>query len=58
MILIRQGRNRHPERQAEVLLANLPAIEEPLRGGCVAVIGEARIRIRRLPVGGNDGEGR
>lgn len=52
LILVRQLRNRRPARQAEVLLANLPAIEEPLRAGCVAVIEEARIRIRRLPVGG------
>lgn len=52
LILFRQARNRRLERQAEVLLANLPAIEEPLRAGCVAVMEEARIRIRRLPVGG------
>jgi predicted nuclease of predicted toxin-antitoxin system len=52
LILVRQVRNRRPDRQAELLMANLPAIEEPLRAGCVAVIQEARIRIRRLPVGG------
>lgn len=52
LILVRQVRNRRPEQQAELLMANLPAIEEPLRAGCVAVIEEARIRIRGLPVGG------
>jgi predicted nuclease of predicted toxin-antitoxin system len=52
LILFRQMGNRRPERQAELLLANLPGIEEPLRAGCVAVIEEARIRIRRQPVGG------
>lgn len=54
LILVRQARNRRPERQAELLLANLPAIEEPLRAGCVAVMEDTRIRIRRLPVGGNE----
>ncbi len=52
LILFRQTRNRRPERQAQLLLANLAAIEEPLEKGCVAVLAEIRIRIRRLPVGG------
>ena len=52
LILFRQTRNRRPERQAELLPANLPAIEEPLENGCVAVFDEVRLRIRRLPVGG------
>lgn len=53
LILFRQAHNRRPEQQAELLLANLPAIEESLRGGCVVVFDEARLRVRRLPVGGN-----
>jgi hypothetical protein len=52
LILIRQMRNRRPDRQVELLLANLPAIEVPLGAGCVAVIEETHVRIRRLPVGG------
>jgi predicted nuclease of predicted toxin-antitoxin system len=56
LILVRQAGNRRPERQIEVLLINLPAIEEPLRAGCIAVIEEARIRIRSLPVGGAEGD--
>jgi predicted nuclease of predicted toxin-antitoxin system len=52
LILFRQLRNKRPERQAELLLANLPAIEEPLEDGCVVVIEDARLRVRRLPVGG------
>jgi predicted nuclease of predicted toxin-antitoxin system len=54
LILFRQVRNRRPEQQARVLLANLPATEEPLQSGCVAVLEDARIRIRRLPVGGEE----
>jgi hypothetical protein len=42
------------EQQARVLLANLPVTEEPLRSGCVVVLEDARIRIRRLPVGGEN----
>ena len=51
LILFRQGGNRKPERQSALLLANLPALEEVLQSGCVAVIEDARIRIRRLPAG-------
>jgi predicted nuclease of predicted toxin-antitoxin system len=52
LILFRQAPNRRPERQAEFLLANLRAIEEPLGNGCVVVFDDARLRVRRLPVGG------
>jgi predicted nuclease of predicted toxin-antitoxin system len=54
LILFRQTRNRRPEQQAGLLLGNLPAIEEPLRNGCVVVLEDARMRIRRLPVGGEE----
>jgi predicted nuclease of predicted toxin-antitoxin system len=54
LILFRQARNRRPEQQASVLLSNLPAIEEPLQSGCVVVLKDARLRIRRLPVGGGE----
>jgi predicted nuclease of predicted toxin-antitoxin system len=54
LILFRQVRNRRPERQAELLLANLSAIEEPLQTGCVVVFDDARLRLRRLPVGGGE----
>ncbi len=54
LILFRQARNRRPERRAELLLANLPTIEEPLQSGCIVVFDNARLRVRRLPVGGGD----
>ena len=50
-ILFRLGGKRTPENQAAVLLGNLPAMREPLRNGSVVVIEDARIRVRRLPLG-------
>lgn len=54
VILFRQSVNRRPEQQAAVLLRNLPAIEQLLQNGCVAVLEDARLRVRRLPVGGGE----
>ena len=51
VILFRQAQMRFAERQADLLLLNLPAIAEALDAGCVIVFEDTRVRIRTLPIG-------
>ena len=53
VILLRRGPKR-PAVQVQLLLANLPAIEELAEKGSIIVIEETRIRVRRLPIGAKE----
>ncbi len=53
VLLLRRISQRRPEEQIRILLANLPALVEPLNTGTVVVIEENRIRIRTLPIHGS-----
>jgi predicted nuclease of predicted toxin-antitoxin system len=50
-ILLRRGPKKPPV-QLQLLLANLPAIEEFALRGSIIVIEENRIRVCQLPIGG------
>jgi len=50
VILLRRGTERRPEKQGELILANLPRLKEPLENGCIAVFDKSRIRVRFLPI--------
>ena len=54
LILFRRGGNRRPHEQATLPMMNLQSIAKPLEDGCVAVIEDARIRVRQLPFTGVD----
>lgn len=51
-ILFRGMTTRRPEKQLQILLANLSALKESLEKGCVVVFDQNRIRVRNLPIGG------
>jgi predicted nuclease of predicted toxin-antitoxin system len=50
LILFRGATPKRPSRQAELLRANLPAIEKLLGEGAIVVFEPGRIRVRALPI--------
>lgn len=53
VILFRGHVTRRPAAQALLLLANLEQLAEDLKAGAIVMIGDDRIRVRRLPIGPN-----
>lgn len=54
IILFRHNPEKRPRKQLALLLANLPAIKAPLEQGSIIIFEETRLRIRQLPIIGND----
>ena len=49
-LVIVRLRNTHPDNLFARFASALPAIEEPLLKGSIVVLGDAALRIRRLPI--------
>lgn len=54
IIVFRRGADRRPEGQVRLILSNLSAIQEYLDQGSVIVFELARVRVRILPIGGEE----
>jgi predicted nuclease of predicted toxin-antitoxin system len=50
VVLFRGNVSRRVEGQASLLLANLDAVTDDLDAGAIVVIGDGRLRVRRLPI--------
>jgi predicted nuclease of predicted toxin-antitoxin system len=50
VIVFRGDITRNPSRQAAMLLANLPRVNEALDRGSIVVFSSGRLRIRPLPI--------
>lgn len=53
LILFRRS-SRRPDAQAALLLTNLPNLEQALREGSIVILQDTRIRVRSLPIGGEE----
>lgn len=54
VILFRGMIHRRTEKQVALMLTNLPGLIDDLLHGSIVVFEETRIRIRRLPIGGEE----
>ena len=52
VVFVRGVTPRTPNRLAPLLLSALSAASEALASGAIVVVEDARIRVRRLPIGG------
>jgi predicted nuclease of predicted toxin-antitoxin system len=50
VILFREGAPRRPERQAALLVANIPSLAPELDAGVIVAFRASRLRMRRLPI--------
>jgi predicted nuclease of predicted toxin-antitoxin system len=50
-LLIRRASGRRASDQAAIILSNLNVVQADLDAGAIVVLGEATLRIRRLPIG-------
>ena len=53
VVLFRRS-SRHPDNQVASLLANLASVRRSLEEGSIVVLEDTRIRLRSLPVGGEE----
>ena len=54
VVIFRRSTDRRPARQIELLLENLATIEAALGRGAIVVFEDTRVRIRHLPIAGDE----